>query len=85
MKALVLVVILLVVCIVLFIAGVVAPRRSKKMQAGVDKLSKKGEGKGDSNAGKLGDLTSAALEKSRAAADASARAGRAVNEKITPD
>ena len=85
MKGLVLVVVLLAVCLLLFIAGVVSPNRSKKMQAGVDKLSKKGEGKGDRSAGKLGDATSAALEKSREAADASARAGRAVNDKITAD
>ena len=84
MKALLLVVILLIVCIVLFIAGVSAPQRSKKMQSKVDKLAKKGENTGDRNAGKLGDITSTALEKSRAAADASARAGREVNEKITP-
>lgn len=85
MKALLLAVILLVVCIVLFLAGVISPSRSKKMQASVDDLSKKGERKGDENAGRLGDLTSAALEKSRDAADASALAGRGLHERITAD
>jgi len=85
MKAALLVVVVLVVCIVLFIVGVFAPRRSRRMQQAVDRFSKKGEGKGDRNAGKLGDLTRDALEKSRAAADRSARAGRRVNEKLTSD
>ena len=85
MKALVIVLILLVVCVVLFILGVFSPRSSKRLQGGVDKLSKKGEGKSDRNVGKAGDMTRDALEKARGAADASARAGRRVNEKLRSD
>ena len=82
MKALLLGMIVLAICIVLFVGGVVAPYRSKKMQARVDELAKKGEKGGDENAGRLGDATRNALEKSRDAADASARAGRRVHEAI---
>ena len=85
MKALALIVILAVICIVLFIVGVIVPRWSRKLQHGVDELSKRGEVKGDRNAGKLGDITESALKGTRRAADASARAGRRVNDKITPD
>ena len=85
MKALALVVVLLLVCIVLFVVGVFSPRRSLRMQSRVDDLSKKGEGKSDENAGRLGDLSRDGLEKARGAADASARAGRRVNERMRPD
>ena len=83
MKGFVLLVVLLIVCIVLFFVGVFSPRRSRRLQARVDELSEKGEGKGDEKAGRLGDLTSDGLEKARGAADASARAGRRVHKKMT--
>ena len=82
MKALLLAVILIVICIVLFLAGVISPRHSRKMQGKVDALAKKGEKKGDDHAGRLGNLTKRGLEKSRDAADASARAGRRVHEAV---
>jgi hypothetical protein len=75
-KALALAAIVIVFCTVLFLAGVISPKRSRKLQKGVDKLARKGEVKADRNAGKLGDATQTMLEKSREAADASARAGR---------
>ena len=83
MKALLLIVVLLLVCMVLFLAGVFSPRSSKRMQGKVDGLTKKGESKSDKKAGRLGDLTRDGLEKARSTADASARAGRTVNEKLT--
>lgn len=85
MKALLLLLFLLIVCVVLFVAGVISPRRSKRLQSAVDKLSKKGEDKSDRSAGRVGDATHNALEKARSAADASARSGRRVHDKITPD
>lgn len=85
MKALLLLLFLLIVCIVLFVAGVISPRGSKRLQSAVDKLSKKGEGKSDRSAGRVGDAAQTALEKARSAADASARSGRRVHDKITPD
>ena len=85
MKSLLLILVLIPICVVLFITGVVAPRRSKKMQRGVDRLAKKGEVRGDRNGGRLGDVTQSTLEAMRRAADASARGGRRVNDKVTPD
>lgn len=84
MKA-VAVIVLLLVCVVLFVVGVLSPARSRRMQGSVDKLSKKGQSKSGDRAGRLGDATATALKKSRKAADASARAGRRVHDKITPD
>lgn len=85
MKALLVIVVLLLVCVVLFVLGVFSPSKSRRMERWVDKLSKKGENKGDKNAGRVGDMTSVALEKARSAADASGRGGRQVNQKVTPD
>ena len=79
----ILLVLIVLVCVVLFLAGVFAPERSKKMQGWVAKKLRKGERKGDENAGKLGDLTNTTLEKSRQASDKSAEGGRAVHDKAT--
>jgi hypothetical protein len=77
----ILLVLIMLVCIVLFFAGVFAPERSKKMQAWVAKKLRKGERKGDEEGGKLGDATNTMLEKSRQATDKSAEGGRAVHDK----
>ena len=77
----ILVVLIVVVCAVLFLAGVFAPERSKRMQSWVAKGFRKGERKGDQSAGKLGDVTNTMLEKSRQATDKSAEGGRAIHDK----
>ena len=77
----ILLVLIVLVCVVLFLAGVFAPERSKKMQSWVAQKLRKGERKGDENAGKLGDVTNTMLEKSRKATDKSAEGGRAVHDK----
>jgi hypothetical protein len=77
----ILLLLIVVVCVVLFVAGVVAPERSKKMQHWIAEKLRRGERKGDENAGKLGDMTNTMLEKSRTATDKSAEGGRKVNEK----
>jgi hypothetical protein len=69
-------------CIVLFVAGVVAPRRSRRLQARHDRVLRRGERKGDRNAGKPGDLTESGLRGSRRMGDASARAGRKLGDKM---
>ena len=79
MRVLLLVIVL--VCIVLFVAGVFAPERSKRMQTWVAQKLHMGERHADEKAGKVGDLTNSMLEKSRSATNASARGGRKVNEK----
>jgi len=77
----ILVVLIVVVCAVLFLAGVFAPERSKRMQSWVARRFRKGERTGDRNAGKLGDVTNRMLEKSRQATDKSAEGGRAIHDK----
>ena len=82
-KALVLIVILALVCMVLFAVGVFSPKRSKRVQRSVDGLARKGEATGDRNAGGAGDATQIMLKRMRQAADASARTGRGVHRRIT--
>jgi hypothetical protein len=77
----ILLVLIVLVCVVLFLAGVFAPERSKKMQRWVAEKLRQGERKGDEEAGKLGDMTNTMLEKSRNATDKSAEGGRAVHDK----
>ena len=84
MKIILLAVIAAVVCVVLFIAGVISPRRSRKMQRGVDHLVEKGEERAGDNAGRLGDATEASLRKMRGASDASAQKGRDVHARPSP-
>ncbi len=85
MKVLVLLLGVVLVCVVLFVVGVIAPARSRRMQRSVGRLSRKGEDKSDRNGGRLGDANRKMLEKMRHAADASAQKGRHVNERLTPD
>lgn len=70
----------LLLCVVLFFAGLLFPRRSRKLQEKVGKYLRRGERKGDERAGKLGDATNTALKKTRKATEHSADAGRAVNQ-----
>ena len=72
-------------CIVLFFAGLIAPRRSRRLQRWYDRLLRRGERKGDEKAGKLGDLTEASLRGSRRLGDKSAEAGRALRGKLPGD
>lgn len=69
-------------CVVLFVVGVIAPRRSRRMQQKVDALSLRGERKGDDNAGRIGDAATRSLEKMRGAADTSAEKGREVHDRV---
>jgi hypothetical protein len=62
--------------IVLFILGVVVPRRSKRVQASLDRRLEKGRQKSDRSAGVLGDWTARLLGFMRRAADKASRAGR---------
>ena len=81
----ILLVLVVLFCIVLFFAGLIAPRRSKRLQAWYDRVLRRGERKGDENAGKLGDLTEKSLKASRRAGDKSARAGRKLRNKLPGD
>jgi hypothetical protein len=83
MKALLLLGVLAVVCVVLFVVGVFSPRRSRRMQEGVDRLTRTGERKSDQKAGRFGDATERGLRLMRKAADRSARKGRDAHQKLT--
>jgi hypothetical protein len=71
----------LLLCIVLFFAGLIAPRRSRRLQRWVDRMFRKGERKANRSAGRVGDATKHALRWTRRAGDRSAAAGRKVNRK----
>jgi hypothetical protein len=53
MKAIFVILILLVVCVVLFVTAIASPNASKWLQKRVDRLSKFGERKGDRKAASL--------------------------------
>lgn len=75
--------VVLVVCIVLFLTGVLRPGRSRRMQGGVDRTSMKAEEKSDRAAGLFGDVTESSLRTARKTADKSAEAGREAHDKLT--
>jgi hypothetical protein len=83
MKTIFLIVLLGAVCVALFLAGVFFPARSRRMQRGVDRLSRKGERKSEGKAGRFGNLTRSGLRLMRRAADKSAERGRDVHGKAT--
>jgi hypothetical protein len=74
----------LLLCVVLFLAGLIAPGRSRRLQRAMDRMLRKGERKSDSSAGRVGDWTEGSLKKMRQAGDKSAEAGREVRRKLPP-
>ena len=76
--------VVLVVCIVLFLTGVIRPGRSRSMQEGVDRASGKAERKSDQGGGLFGDVTESSLRAARKTADRSAEAGREAHDELTP-
>ena len=74
----------IVFCLVLFVAGLVAPRRSRRLQKAMDRFLRKGERRSDRSAGRVGDWTETSLKKVRHAGDKSADAGRALRERLPP-
>jgi hypothetical protein len=69
-------------CIALFIAGLVAPRRSRRLQGRVNRTLRRGERKADRSASRVGNWTRDSLETARHAGDKSARAGRKSRDKL---
>ena len=74
--------IIVVLVIVVFVVGLVAPRKSRRMQAVRDRLLKRGERKGDRNAGIAGDAAKGGLKAIRRAGDRTAETGRALHHKV---
>jgi hypothetical protein len=75
--------VLVLVCIILFVAGVLRPGQARRMQDGVDQASMKAEEKSDQSAGPFGDVTGSSLQAARKTADKSAEAGREAHDKLT--
>jgi hypothetical protein len=71
------------ICVGLFILGLVAPRKSRRAQAKLDRTIRRGERRSGRNAGRVGDLTRKSLKKVRRAGDKSAEAGRKSRGAIT--
>jgi hypothetical protein len=76
MKILLLVAAAVLICAILFLAGVFFPRRSRQLQGDVDRVTRKGEEKADRKGGRLGSMTRSALDLVRKAANRSAEKGR---------
>ena len=70
--------------LVLFLIGVVVPRRSHRVQRKLEEKTRAGEERADERAGKLGDATSKSLELFRRGGVRSVKAGRRAREKIEP-
>lgn len=85
MKVAVLIVVAALVCIVLFISGVVSPDASRRLQRKSGGLARKGEERGARKAGKIGDMANRSLRKVRHTADRSAEEGREINERMRGD
>ena len=79
MKALLLII---VICVVMFTAGLVAPGKSRSFQQRFSRLLHRGERKSSRNAGRVGDASQKSLKLSRRAGEKSARAGRDARRKL---
>jgi hypothetical protein len=73
--------IVLVLIIVLFVLGFFWPRRSRRAQEKIKDVSARAEEKVEHRAGKLGDWTAEAIDKSRWVTEESAHAGRKSHDK----
>jgi hypothetical protein len=69
-------------CVGLFLLGLIAPRMSRRVQGKVDRKLEGGERKSGRRAGRIGDWTRKSLAKVRKAADKSAEAGRKSRRKL---
>jgi gas vesicle protein len=72
-----------IVCLVLFIAALLSPPRSHRLQEFTGRWFRKGEDKSDESAGRMGDMTREALGITRRATETSADAGREIHEKVS--
>ena len=66
----------LVFFVMLFVAGVVAPHASRRLQDRFGRLMRRGEHKTEDSGGRVGEATNSALGAVRRGADTSAEAGR---------
>jgi hypothetical protein len=74
--------IVVVVVIVAFVLGLLAPRKSHRTQAVRDRILLRGEAKTDHEAGPLGDAVEGSLKAIRKSGDRSAEAGRKAHHEV---
>jgi hypothetical protein len=74
---------LLVVMVVLFLTGLIAPRASKRVERWMDRRLDKVEAKGDRRAGFVGDWTAKLLAWGQRLLDAAVTAGRGLRGKVS--
>ena len=73
---------LVVFVLVLFVAGLVSPRRSKRLQRRLSRILRRGEETSERRAGRLGDWTETAIRLVRKLTDKSAEMGRKLRCKL---
>ena len=69
--------------VVFFVAGLLSPKWSRRLQEKLKPMFRKAEEKGDDSAGRVGDWTGKAVEKTREVGDKSAEQGRKVHYKVS--
>lgn len=77
-----LVVLVVLAVVVLFVLGLVWPRRSRHAQEKVKQASAKGERKSERHAGRLGDAMAWMIDGSRWVSERAAHAGRVTHDKL---
>lgn len=82
MKVVLVIAVLAVVCVILFVTGLFSPSKSRRMQSRTEGLARKGQDKGEHTAGRMGDMVSSTLKKSRKAAGRSAEKGRELHDRF---
>ena len=73
----------LISLIVLFVISLVAPRKSKRLQAWIDERLERGQEKGDRSAGRVGNWTAKTLDFTQRAADKTSQAGRRLHDRLS--
>jgi hypothetical protein len=68
--------IIIIGTIVLFFTGLIAPRRSKRLERWIDRRLRKAQRKGARNAGRIGDWTAKSLAYGQRLADGALACGR---------
>ena len=85
MKVVLLVTLVGVICVALFVTGLLSPSRSRRLQSRTDSVAGRVQDKGERKAGRMGDMFGSALRKSRKATGRSAEKGRELHERLGPE
>ncbi len=69
--------------VLLLVIGVVAPRKSKRLQSWIDERLKRGQEKSDRSAGRIGNWTAKTLAFTQRATDSTSQAGRKIRDRLS--